>query len=226
MKSLRKRTVPPLALRILTVAVVMATRQQTSTSPTTPSPPPQAESATPQNEKEKAGTTVFPAKGKEVSKTSAQPAVVKAGSPTPTPASAGQQNAAAPRVVTGGNYYSPTFGGRFGWMFGMDEFRLTEARKLYADRPFMLECLKTVEEDLREGNNHEAATYVSGGAAFIVFWRSWKPGIIAHESFHAVSSVLRHVCIEPSEETEEVTAYMLQELVEKITESYDELCKS
>ena len=53
-------------------------------------------------------------------------------------------------------------------------------------------------------------------AVLIYFPQQPTPGIIAHEAFHAVWMILATMGVEPSVESEEVYAYMLEYIVNRI----------
>lgn len=42
--------------------------------------------------------------------------------------------------------------------------------------------------------------------------------VVVHELIHAVSHILRNICIEYSEDSEEVYAYVMEDLTEKVTD--------
>lgn len=53
-------------------------------------------------------------------------------------------------------------------------------------------------------------------AVLIYFTQPPTPGIIAHEAFHAVWMILATMGVEPSVDSEEVYAYMIEHVVNKI----------
>ena len=205
-KSLR-RTKPQFPRRILTVAVAAVLWQQKLTSPETPSAQPQPASATPPPAPGQGGVAVKPAK-------------VPGVATQCEPVTHAEEKA---ELVIGSKLDIAVFGSKFAWLFGGSAERFDKVSAGYAPDGSMHECIKQAREDLADGTDHVACTYSQGGASLIVFWRAHHVGLIAHEALHAVSAVLRHVNILQCEETEEVYAYMLQELVMKIQESANAL---
>jgi hypothetical protein len=74
------------------------------------------------------------------------------------------------------------------------------------------------EEDIAHLNSSGIGhtTKLENRAVLIYFIDKPSPGLIAHEAFHAVWMILATMGVEPSVESEEVYAYMLEYIVNSI----------
>jgi hypothetical protein len=88
------------------------------------------------------------------------------------------------------------------------------------------ECKKRWEWDeyrdtvISAVSGQNLATFSSSPKMLIIRFKERNPkdGLIAHESFHAVFRILNSIGLNPSYETEEAYAYLLDYIVNKIKE--------